>query len=49
LISEEEFVEILNKILDLKIQLSYFEKCVLIAFEFFKKRKCEYVVLEVGL
>jgi folylpolyglutamate synthase/dihydropteroate synthase len=47
LITEEEFVEILNKILNLKIELSYFEKCVLIALEFFKMKKCEYVVLEV--
>ncbi len=48
-ISEEEFLVILNKILDLNIDLSYFDKCVLIALEFFKLKKCEYVILEVGL
>lgn len=47
LISENDFVEILNKILKLKIDLSYFEKCVLIALLYFQKQKCEYVVLEV--
>jgi len=48
LITESDFVEILNRILDLKIDLSYFDKCVLIALLYFQKSKCEYVVLEVG-
>lgn len=37
----------LDKIIKLNLTLSYFEKCVLIAFEFFKLHKCEYVILEV--
>ena len=48
-ITETDFINILNKILSFKIDLSYFEKCVLIAFEFFKLRECEYVILEVWL
>lgn len=47
MISEEDFVEIVNKISELKIDFSYFEQCVLIAFLYFKKRDCEYVILEV--
>ncbi len=47
LISESDFIEILNRILELKIDLSYFEKCVLIAFLYFQKSKCEYIILEV--
>lgn len=47
LISKKDFVEILNEILELKINLSYFEKCVLIALLYFRKTKCEYVILEV--
>ena len=46
-ITEEEFIKILNKIINLNIELSYFDKCVLIAFEFFKLKKCEYIILEV--
>ncbi len=48
-IGEEEFVEILNRILSLGIELSFFDKCVLIAFGFFRLHKCEYVILEVWL
>lgn len=46
-ITNDEFIYILNRILNLNIDLAYFDKCVLIAFEFFKLRKCEYVILEV--
>lgn len=46
-INNEEFIQILNKILELKVNLSYFDKCVMIAFEFFKLKKCEYIILEV--
>ena len=46
-ITEREFINIFNKILKLNLKLSYFDKCVLIALEFFKLRKCEYVILEV--
>ncbi len=48
IISEGDFVEIINKILSLDISLSYFENCTLIAFEYFKKTGCEYAVIEVG-
>jgi dihydrofolate synthase/folylpolyglutamate synthase len=47
LISELNFVENLNKILELKIEFSYFEKCVLLSFLYFRQCKCEYVILEV--
>lgn len=46
-ITEDEFVKILNRIINLNINLSYFDKCVLIALEFFKLKKCEYIILEV--
>jgi dihydrofolate synthase / folylpolyglutamate synthase len=29
--------------------LSYYEKCVLLAFLYFRDQACEYVVLEVGM
>lgn len=48
-ITEQEFVEILNKILALNLKFSFFEKCSIIAFLFFEKRKVEYWVVEVGL
>ena len=47
MITEDEFIKILNKILDLPLKLSYFEKTTLIAFEFFKLRKVEYAIVEV--
>lgn len=47
LISESDFVEMINRILSLNLPLSYFEKCTLIAFEYFKKVWCEYAVIEV--
>lgn len=47
MISEQEFVDILNKILDLPLTLSYFEKTTLIAFEFFKLKQVEYAIVEV--
>ena len=48
MITEEEFIQILNKILDLPLKLSYFEKTTLIAFEFFKLKQVEYAIVEVG-
>jgi len=48
MITEDEFVQILNKILDLPLKLSYFEKTTLIAFEFFKLKQVEYAIVEVG-
>ena len=46
-ISEEDFVNIMKKILKLDIDLSYFEYCVLIALLYFEKENCEYAILEV--
>lgn len=48
-ISQEDLIQIVNKIIDLNIDLSYFEKCTLIAFEYFKQQQCEYAVIEVGV
>lgn len=36
-ISQQDFIRIVNKIIDLNVDLSYFEKCTLIAFEYFKQ------------
>ncbi len=47
LIREKDFVENLNKILELNIDFSYFEKCVLLSFLYFRQCKCEYIILEV--
>lgn len=47
LISEEDFVRITNQILEIWINFSYFEKCVLIALLYFKEKWCEYVIIEV--
>ncbi len=48
-ITKTEFLDILETIEQLDTTLTFFDKCVLIAFEFFALRKCEYVVLEVGM
>jgi len=53
-ISEEEFVEILNRIqgaedtLLKKMNFSFFEKCFLISVLLFEKREVEYAIFEVG-
>jgi dihydrofolate synthase/folylpolyglutamate synthase len=49
LMSEEEFIDIVNTILNLGLNLSYFEKTTLISFEYFKRKKVEYAVIEVGV
>ncbi len=46
-ITEEEFVEILNKILKINLKFSFFEKCFLIAILLFQKRWVEYAIFEV--
>ena len=46
-ITEKEFVEFLNKILDLDLKFSFFEKATLISFLLFEKREVEYGVIEV--
>lgn len=48
-ISKKDFVLITNKILDLWILLSYFEVTTLIALEYFKQKKADYIILEVGM
>ncbi len=48
-ISQDDLLQIVNKIIALDIDLSYFEKCTLIAFEYFRQQKCEYAVIEVGV
>ncbi|MDD2870788.1 MAG: dihydropteroate synthase [Candidatus Gracilibacteria bacterium] len=48
LISKKDFVKVLNQVLKTSDDLSYFEKCTLIALEYFKQKKCEYVILETG-
>lgn len=49
MISQEDLINIVNKIIALNIKLSYFEKCTLIAFEYFRQQWCEYAVIEVGV
>ncbi len=49
IISKEEFINILNKLIGLDIDLSYFDLCVLIALEFFKLKEVEYVILEAWI
>jgi len=49
MIEKEEFLFLLNKILSLQISLSFFEKCTLIAFEYFRLKKVDYAIIEVGL
>ncbi len=48
-ISKKDFVYYLNKILRSGVSLSYFETLVMIAFLYFKDKKCEYAVIEVGM
>lgn len=47
MISKEDFVIVTNKIAKLDEDLSYFEKCTLIAFEYFYMKNCEYAIIEV--
>lgn len=49
IISQEDLINIVNKIIWLGIVLTYFEKCTLIAFEYFRQQWCEYVVIEVWI
>ncbi len=49
LISEEDFISYAKQIIEYAWELSYFEKCVVLAFLFFKDQWCEYLVLETGL
>lgn len=46
IISKELFVKYLNKIINLELELSYFEKCMLISFLYFEEKKVEYAIIE---
>jgi dihydrofolate synthase / folylpolyglutamate synthase len=49
LILEEDFARLAGEIIEYGHELSYFEKCVLLAFLYFREQGCEYVVIEVGM
>ncbi len=49
LISEEKFVSYATIILGYKWELSYYERCTLVAFLYFRDMGCEYAIIEVGL
>ena len=49
LISEEDFVHYAKMTIEYGWWLSYYEKCVLLAFLYFRDRGCEYAVIEVGM
>ena len=49
LISEDDFARLAMHIIDIGLELSYYEKCVILAFLYFREQECEYAVIEVGL
>lgn len=49
LISEERFVSYVEQIVAYGWGLSYYEKCVLLAFLYFRDCECEYAIIEVGM
>lgn len=49
LITEEDFALYAEKIIAYGGGLSYYEKCVMLAFLYFRNRGCEYAVIEVGM
>ncbi len=49
LISEADFVRLAGEIIGYGHGLSCFEKCVLLAFLYFREQGCEYAVIEVGM
>ncbi len=49
LISEDAFVGYVEQIITYGWRLSYYERCVLMAFLYFRDRGCEYAVIEVGM
>ncbi len=49
LISEDRFVSYVEQIVAYGWGLSYYEKCVLLAFLYFRDVGCEYAVIEVGM
>jgi dihydrofolate synthase / folylpolyglutamate synthase len=49
LISQDDFARLAVQIIEYGHGLSYFEKCVLLAFLYFREQECEYAVIEVGM
>jgi dihydrofolate synthase / folylpolyglutamate synthase len=49
LISQDDFARIATGIIDYGHELSYYEKCVILAFLYFREQNCEYAVIEVGM
>ncbi len=49
LISEGDFIRYAQMTLAYRGELSYFERCVLVAFCYFRDSGCEYAIIEVGL
>lgn len=49
MIDDALFLKIVNKIAALDLPISRFEKYVLIAFEYYKEKKVDYAVVEVGV
>ena len=49
LISQGDFARLAEEIIEYGQGLSYFEKCVLLAFLYFREQGCEYAVIEVWL
>ena len=49
LISEDDFARLATCIIDTGLELSYYEKCVILAFLYFREQGCEYAVIEVGM
>lgn len=48
-ITEEEFIDLAYRIQSAGIELSFFEKCCILAFLHFQQQWCEYAIIEVGL
>ncbi len=48
-ISEDDFVRYATTVIEYDWGLSYYERCVLVAFLYFRDVWCEYAVIEVGL
>lgn len=49
LISKVDFIKLTNRIIWLEMNLSFFEKCCVMAFLYFKKQECDIAVIEVGV
>jgi dihydrofolate synthase / folylpolyglutamate synthase len=49
LISETDFARLAEEIIAYGQELSYYEKCVLLTFLYFREQGCEYAVIEVGM